>query len=225
MSLSTLKFTLDLTVLYSKSSSLIFRVLQLRLRWLKVNILCSPLRVMTNVCPDIWNTSYLTEIYNRFQRTKTEGLFILGRHGRGRPEELWNRGPRARPPQTTRCWAATVKAVQEFTVTAETASLQADVHRDTARTRSDLGSEPCQSSPPCNLDDGILGKWQALCTFTSPTMFSAFLVNKSVSWTFHIIIICLSKCKKYTVLNLRPAFVQLSVLDTGQPMSKMYLWM
>lgn len=36
-------------------------------------------------------------------------------------------------PKTTRCRADTVKAAQEFTVTAETASPQVDVHKDSAR--------------------------------------------------------------------------------------------
>lgn len=49
---------------------------------------------MVNVRVGSWNTSYLAEIYHwYFQSTKTERLFIFGRHGRGRPEELWNRGP------------------------------------------------------------------------------------------------------------------------------------
>lgn len=75
----------------------------------------------------------------------------------------------ATTPKTTRCRADTVKAAQEFTVTAETASPQVDVHKDRARahthTRADLGSEPCQSSPPCNPNGGILGKCKVFFTF------------------------------------------------------------
>lgn len=39
-----------------------------------------------------WNISCLSEVYQWcFQSTKAD--FILGRHGRGRPQKLWNRGP------------------------------------------------------------------------------------------------------------------------------------
>lgn len=105
-----------------------------------------------------WNISCLSEVYQWcFQSTKAD--FILGRHGRGRPQKLWNRGPlECDHPKDRPLPVLTLRSAQEFTVTAETASPQVNVHKKRAHTHThrnthaDLGSEPCFSSPPSNLD-------------------------------------------------------------------------
>lgn len=67
-------------------------------------------------------------------------------------------------------------------------------------TRADLGSEPCQSSPPCNPNGGILGKCKVFFTFWSSKCSPCTVVphtgqpcQQSVSLTF--ILSCFSKCK------------------------------
>lgn len=98
-----------------------------------------------------------------------------------------------------------MKATQEFTVTAETASPQVDVHKDGARvgthtnrhTHPDLGSEPYQGSPPCNLDGRIVGNVSLSSPFDPQNVLSlpcaGQACQQSVSLTF--ILSSFSMCK------------------------------
>lgn len=66
----------------------------------------------------------------------------------------------ATTPKTTRCRADTVKAAQEFTVTAETASPQVDVHKDRARAHTHthvqtLAVNPAKAHLPVTLMVGF----------------------------------------------------------------------
>lgn len=83
-----------------------------------------------------WNISCLSEVYQWcFQSTKAD--FILGRHGRGRPQKLWNRGPlECDHPKDRPLPVLTLRSAQEFTVTAETASPQVNVHKKRAHTHT-----------------------------------------------------------------------------------------
>lgn len=117
-----------------------------------------------------WNTTYLAEAFHWcFQSTKTERLFILGRHGRGRPKELWNRGPlECDHPKDSSLpvltlwelnrnlpWQRKQPLLRWTFIKTESGFTHTHTHTPTPIP----GSEPCYSSPPWNLDGGILGKW------------------------------------------------------------------